>query len=278
MERGRAWGRKYTSAGFIDPAPATLFVWTLADVVAGGGDDHALYGDLAPVYDLVLARRFDHDAMAEFVVARVPSDPTVHVAACGPGRLLARLVERAPLAVGSDRSRAMLALAADRTAAPLVRADLRAAFAERAFDAVTVLGNSLGSLAADGVERTLAAAYRSLAPGGAFCCDFTVPATLVNGTVTEDAFEDDRFRVERRVVTRLGGETALGTVGRHEYEFRVTDRDQETSARVETETRVRTFDPPALLGAALRAGFGDASLCDPPTPHRGGLVARRRPE
>jgi SAM-dependent methyltransferase len=255
-------------------------VRTLADVAAGAGDDHALYGDLAPVYDFVLARRFDHDAMADFAARQAPSDPTVHVAACGPGRLLARLDGRAPLAVGSDRSPAMLALAADRTAAPLVRADLRAAVADGAFDAVTVLGNSLGCLTADGVERTLAAAHRSLAPGGALCCDFTVPATLVDGHVTEEAFESDRFRVERRVVTRLDGETALGTVGRHEYEFRVTDREREreTSARVATETAIRTFDPPAVLGAALRAGFADASLCDPPTPHRGGLVARRGPE
>mgnify|MGYP006305522159 CR=1 FL=1 len=32
---------------------------------------------------------------------------------------------------------------------------------------------------------------------------------------------------------------------------------------------VRTFDPPALLGAAMGAGFTEASLIDPATPHGG---------
>lgn len=246
----------------------------LAAVEASGSDAPGLYEELAPVYDFVLARRYDHDAMATFVETRASDGAaSVAVGGCGPGRLLERLAARYHRAVGIDASRAMLELAATRTDTHLVRGDVRTTVAPAAFDVWTLLGNTLahvGDLAA-----TLESAHASLRPGGLFVCDFTRGTTLVDGHVTEDAFESERYRVERTVVTDRESVTRGAVTGRYTYAFTVLDREQGDTVRVGTSMPVQAFRPGAVLGAALEAGFAEATLVDPPTPHGGGLVAYR---
>jgi len=74
---------------------------------ADDGTTPALYDDLAPVYDFVVRRRFDHDAMAEFVARETPDEATrVLVGGCGPGRLLVRLAAPTRSRSGSTPARA----------------------------------------------------------------------------------------------------------------------------------------------------------------------------
>jgi SAM-dependent methyltransferase len=247
----------------------------LAAAEASGGDAPGLYEELAPLYDFVLARRYDHDAMATFVEQRAPDGAaSVAVGGCGPGRLLERLAGRYDRAVGVDASRAMLELAATRTDTHLVRGDVRTTVAPAAFDVRTLLGNTLAHVE-DGLAATLGTAHASLRPGGLLVCDFTRGATLVDGHVTEDAFESDRYRVERTVVTDRKSVTRGAVTGRFTYAFTVLDRELGGTVRVGTSMPVRAFRPGAVLGAALEAGFAEATLVDPPTPHGGGLVAYR---
>lgn len=235
----------------------------------------SLYEELAPVYDFVLARRFDHEAMARFVDARVPNIRNgIVVGGCGPGRLLERLATRYSCVVGIDASLTMLELAAARTDSHLVRADLRTVVAPRAIDAMTLLGNTLAHVG-DILVATFESAHATLRPGGALVCNFTRGETLVDSHVTEDDFESDRFRVERTVVTDRESVTGSGVKGRYTYAFTVMDREKSETVRIDTSMPVRAFRPGAVLGAALDAGFAEATLVDPPTPHGGGLVAYR---
>jgi SAM-dependent methyltransferase len=248
----------------------------LETVEASGSDGLGLYDELAPVYDFVLVRRYDHDEIASFVEARAPDAAArVAVGGCGPGRLLERLATRYDRAVGIDASRAMLELAAARTDAPLVRGDVRTVVAPAAFDARTLLGNTLAHVGPDGLGPTLESAHASLRPGGLFVCDFARAATLVDGHVTEDAFESDRYRVERTVVTHRESVMRGAVDGRYTYAFTILDRERGDTVRVGTSMPVRAFRAGAVLGAALDAGFAEATLVDPPTPHGGGLVAYR---
>jgi hypothetical protein len=140
---------------------------------------------------------------------------------------------------------------------------------------MTLLGNTLAHVGADGLAATLGSAHATLRPGGVLVCDFTRGETLVDGHVTEDAFESDRYRVERTVVTDRESVTRGGVDGRYTYAFTVLDRERGDTVRVGTSMPVRAFRPGAVLGAALEAGFAKATLVDPPTPHGGGLVAYR---
>jgi SAM-dependent methyltransferase len=244
---------------------------------AAEGDRFELYGTLAPLYDFVLARRYDHDAVAAFAADRAPpAVEAVAVGGCGPGRLLARLADRYPVAVGLDASHAMLRLAAARTDAPLVAADLRSPVAADSFDLFTLLGNTLAHVGrGSGLAATLESVHASLRPGGVFACDFARAESLVDGHVAEDAFESDRYRVERTVVTAREADERGWVDGRYTYAFTVLDREAGETVRVGTAMPVRAFRPGAVLGAALEAGFAEVTLVDPPTPHEGGLVARR---
>lgn len=251
------------------------------DAVADTGTGNDLYGALAPLYDRFFAERCDYGALAAFVADHAPPGATsVAAGACGTGRLLARLTDRYDRVVGLDTSATMLRLAAGRTDAALVRADLRTVVAPDAFDLLTVTGNSLAHLPAgdpDGVRTAFESATESLTPGGTLVCDFMLTDSLLHGYTTEDAVESDRYRVERRVVVNAEdrGADSLGRAGRYDYEFTMTDREADETVRTETSLPVRVFDPEALLGAAQSAGFGEATLADPPTPYGGGLVARQ---
>jgi len=130
---------------------------TLDRVLETGGSERSLFGVLAPVHDFVLARRYDHDAMAEFVAGRAPSDTdTVLVGGCGSGRLLTRLHDRYLQAVGVDASETMLSLAVSRTDAPLVAGDVRRTLGRKTFDLSTLLGNTLAHVGHEGdLEATL---------------------------------------------------------------------------------------------------------------------------
>ena len=80
----------------------------LTDAIEAAQDPHrpvSIYDELAPVWDFVVSRRYDYDAIAEFVAEHAPEDATaVAVAACGPGRLLGPLAERYDDVVGIDLS------------------------------------------------------------------------------------------------------------------------------------------------------------------------------
>jgi SAM-dependent methyltransferase len=236
-----------------------------------------LYDELAPVYDFVLGQRYDHDAVATFVEARSRADATaVGVVGCGPGHLLERLATNYPTAVGLDRRRSMLELAANRTDDSVVVADPRTTVAPAAFDVLTLLGDTLRGLEEpEELGMVLERAHDSLRPGGVFVCDFIRSTELIDGHVTEDAFESDRYRVERTVVTDRDASDRTGATGRFTYAFTVLDRDRGRTDRVGTATPVRAYRPDAVRNAAAGAGLAEATLVDPPTPHGGGLVARR---
>jgi SAM-dependent methyltransferase len=248
------------------------------DHVDGTGPvDH--YDELAPVYDFVIGRRHDHDAMAAFVADRLPVDASaVCVGGSGPGRLLARVADRYDEAVGVDLSPAMCDLAAVRTDAEVVEGDVREYGAGEGFDGYTLLGNTLAHLSAGDVPTFLGTARGALRDGGVLVLDFTPTGDLVNGYVRADSFASDRVQVDRtRVVTVEDRDPdALGTPARYTYSYDVTDRQADRTVTTGTSEPVRAFDPPALLGAALGAGFADVSLLNPPTSHRGGLLARVR--
>lgn len=242
-----------------------------------------LYEELAPVYDFVSARLYDYDAVAQFVDTHTPADvESVAVGACGSGHLLTRLADDHETVVGIDLSQAMLALCADRTDAHLVRADLTTFVAPERFDVLTVLGGSVAHLptadeaGTDGVVSLFENAAESLRPGGVFCCDFMEAGALESGCVVTDSYESERFRVDRTVITT--GEPArasdLGGMGRFTYAYEITDRDTGESVRTSTAVPAREFDPGAMLGSALAAGFDDVTLVTPPT-HGSAVVARR---
>ena len=68
----------------------------------------------------------------------------------------------------------------------------------------------------------------------------------------------------------------LGTPARYTYSYELTDEETSKTVTTGTSVSVRAFDPPELLGAAIRTGFDEVAVVDPPTPHGGGLVTRRR--
>jgi SAM-dependent methyltransferase len=250
---------------------------TLDRVLETEGTERSRFGVLAPVHDFVLARRYDHDATAEFVAERAPLDTEAVVAGgCGSGRLLAALDERYTRAVGVDARQALLSLAAKRTDAPLVAADVRRPYAREAFRLSTLLGNTLAHFGREGgLEATLESVHDGLRPGGVFVCDFADATTFADCHVTEAAFESGRYRVERTVVTARTSLTPDGVAGELTYAFTVLDRDRGDIVRVGTTQPVVAFRPEAVREAALDAGFDDATLVDPPTPQDVGLVARR---
>ena len=250
------------------------------DLLRPGAVD--LYEDLAPVYDFVSERLYDYDETAAFVDGHVPADTrSVAVGACGGGHLLARLAARYEEVLGIDRSRAMLALSATRTDANCLAADLTTFVAPGAFDAVTMLGGSVAHLptddgtGTDGVVAFFENAYESLAPGGVLLCDFIEAGSLESGHVVRDAYTDDRFRVGRTVVTTADEATAdLGRTARFTYGYEITDTHDDETVKAGTSVPVREFEPGAMLGTALAAGFTDATLATPPT-HGRAVVARR---
>ena len=256
----------------MDPLGATIDA--IADSV--GAVEH--YDELAAVYDFVTARRYDHDAMAGFVADQLPDDAnTVCVGGSGPGRLLARLAARYDEAVGVDLSPRMSDLAASRTDATTVVADLLEYREHERFDGYTLLGNSLAHLPTGEVPSFFETALECLAPGGILVVDFTLAETLANGHLRTDSFTADRYSVDRTVLVTLetSEADALGTPARYTYSYDLTDTKTEATVTTGTSVVVRAFDPLSLLGAAMGAGFTAVSLVDPPTPHGGGLVARR---
>lgn len=253
---------------------------------AGDGPVHmGLYDELAPLYDFERARMRDYDAIADFVDIHVPSEPAaIAVGACGSGHLLARLAERYERVVGLDLSSQLLELAAEKTDAELVLADLRRSVARGAFDAVTILGGSIANIpprggpddGQSGVRAVLTAVREALRPGGVLLLDFMERGTLETGSVDETTFASERFRVERTVVTTGEpiGETDFGPTCRYTFAYAIEDLEMDETVRVGTSMPVRSFDLPALIGAALNAGFEDVSVVGPPT-HGTGLRARR---
>lgn len=256
-----------------------------------GLTDTTLYGDLAPVYEFERKRMRDYEAIIDYIASHAPSDATaIAVGACGPGFILADVASRFEEAVGIDLNPRMLDLAAGRTDAHLIAADLRSFVASERFNVFTLLGGSIAHLPAkqpdvsgaghdgsqDAVHAVLANAHASLAPGGVFVCDFMERGTLRSGTVSEDTFESEQFRIERTIVTtgtELGTDS-LGATGRYTIAYDVTDKAVGETVRVGTTTTVREFGVPELLGAALSAGFDGVTLSNPPT-HGRALVARR---
>lgn len=256
---------------------------SVADADGLGPGELDLYAELAPVYEFVTERRLDYDAVASFVDAHAPDDASsVAVGACGGGLLLSRLADEHEEVVGFDRSRSMLDRCSGRTDAHLALADLTSFVSPGRFDVFTVLGGSIahvpprGDDGLEGVESVFENAYESLAPGGVFVCDFMESGTLENGTVVQDSYESDRYRVGRTVITtgeRYGpGES--GVAGRYTHAYEITDRQTDETVTVGTTSLVREFRTGPLLGVALAAGFVDVSLVSPPT-HGTALVARR---
>lgn len=248
------------------------------DAVADGVTPVDHYGELAAVYDFVIARRYDHDAMASFVADQLSEDASaVCVGGSGPGRLLARLADRYEEAVGVDLSPRMCDLAAARTDAEIVVADLLEYRERERFDGYTLLGNSLAHLPAGDVPSFFETALECLAAGGTLVIDFTLAGTLSNGHRRTDSFASDRYRVDRTVLVTVEEHEpdALGTPARYTYSYDITDRETGETVTTGTSVVVRAFDSTALLGVAMSAGFTEVSLVDPPTPHGGGLVACR---
>ena len=237
------------------------------------------YHELAAVYDFVLARRYDHDRMAAFVADEFPDDAsTICVGGSGSGRLLALLADRYDEVVGVDLSPAMCEIAANRTDAEIVEADLLEYCEQERFDGYTLLGNSIAHLPAGTIQSFFETARMCLASGGVIAIDFTLTETLSNGHHRSDSFRSERYRVDRSVIVTIEDRNpeALGTPARYAYSYELTDEQTGETVTTGTSVSVRAFDPPELLGAAIRAGFIEVWLVDPPTPHGGGLLARRR--
>lgn len=248
-----------------------------------GPREVSLYGVLAPVYDFVVERSQDYDAVASFVETHAPAaSATVAVGACGSGHLLARLGDRYDTVVGLDRNRAMLDIAASRAETHLVVADLEAFVAPERFDLFTLMGGSLAHLpvrgrnGTDGVASVLANVYEGLAPGGVFVCDFMQAGALESGEVLVNTVESERVRVKRTVVTTAtpDGADELGAGATFTYAYEITDRVTDETVRASTVVPVREFRTGAILGTALSAGFDDVSIVTPPT-HGAAIVARR---
>jgi SAM-dependent methyltransferase len=236
------------------------------------------YDELAAVYDFVIARRYDFDAMVAFTAKQLPSDAkAVCVGGSGPGRLLARLADRYEEAVGVDLSPAMCELAVARTDAEVVEADVVEYRRQQCFDGYTLLGNSLAHLPAGDISSFFETVRECLTGGGVLLVDFTLATTLSNGHLRADSFTSGRHRVDRRVMVTVEDREseALGTPARYTYGYDITDGETDETVTTGTSVTVRTFDPPELLGAAVGAGFTEVALVDPPTPHGGGLIARR---
>lgn len=239
----------------------------------------AIYDELAPVWDFVIARRYDYDALASFVAERAPEDATsIAVAACGPGRLLPPLTERYDDVVGIDLSETMCGLARDRAPdATVVEADILEYADAGRFDAITLVGNSITHLPAGRVGDLFERFHENLAPGGVVCCDFTRAGSLQNGYVNRDTFESDCFHVERTIVTTVADRSAdaAGTPARYTYSFDVADRERDQRVTAGTSEAVRLYEQGELFGAAMGAGFTQISSVAVPTPHGGGLLAHK---
>ncbi|WP_435194913.1 class I SAM-dependent methyltransferase [Natronomonas sp. EA1] len=102
----------------------------------------------------------------EAFCGRLPPEPRVLDAGCGPGRDAAMLAARGCDVVGVDFARAPLHIARDECAAELVQGDLRALpFRERRFDGIWACASLLHLPVAD-LTDTLAAFHDLLSPGG----------------------------------------------------------------------------------------------------------------
>jgi len=249
------------------------------DTVTEGAVSVDHYHELAAVYDFVITRRYDHDNMAAFVVDELSDDASaICVGGSGPGRLLALLANRYDEVVGVDLSPTMCELAASRTDAEIVEDDLLEYCERKRFDGYTLLGNSIAHLPIGNIQSFFETARTCLASGGVLAIDFTLTETLSNGLLRSDSFRSERYQVDRTVIVTLEDRKpdALGRPARYTYSYELTDEETGETVTTGTSVSVRAFDPPELLGAAIRAGFIEVSVVDPPTPHGGGLLAHRR--
>jgi len=128
--------------------------------------------------------------------------------ACGNGRHLAHLLERAPGGVGLDYSEKLLALARRNLGpqARLVRADMRAVPFRAAFDAVTSFFTSFGYFFTEAENlRTVQSVAGALRRGGRFFLDYLNRSYVENNLVPRSRRRVGDYEIaeERWIDTRL---------------------------------------------------------------------------
>jgi len=148
-----------------------------------------MYTAFAAVYDRLMDN-VDYDKWAQYYAYLMSAAGVkrgrVCECACGTGSLTLRLAKLGYQLTGVDLSQEMLSVAADKArksgvTVPFVRQDMCNLSLHRRQDAVLCTCDGLNYLLKpDKVRRFLAAAYRSLKPGGVLIMDISTPYKLEN--------------------------------------------------------------------------------------------------
>ena len=234
-------------------------------------DEHHLYGSLAPLYAFVYDRHFDYDDQLAVVREAVDgarrearhddagtasADATaVLEAGCGHGGLLVRLSGTFDDVVGVDIRPEMADMARERApAATVLVGDVASVCLDRRFDAVVMLGRVLPHARTDeAAVDLLSNCAAHLHPGGKIVFNTFDIRGFEPGRVTEDSFESDAYRVERRMESFMTDRDA-GLWG-FEATYELTDRETGETGVAEETMHLRAHTPAEIEEYLDAVGF-----------------------
>jgi len=210
-------------------------------------------------YALLYGHRNERDAQVwvDAILDRwaMPKGARILDMACGRGRHAGCFMERGMVVTGIDISKGSIDEA--RKQHPGVDFhvhDMREAFANQQFDAVTCMFTSLGYFDTEEDDRkVLKAAYDALRPGGYFVVDFMNTPRVLRDLVASEQLQHEgvHFDIERVVE----GNTIVKRI-------RVIDKEHTE----EFEERVQALLPDAIEAMAVEAGFEVLERTDGPIP------------
>jgi len=164
---------------------------------------HALYKNLAWIYDKIYVQIFSYEEMFNFVdeILKKYRCHKVLEVACGAGHLMEILERNGYEVTGLDISKEMLEIAKKRCKGRLLRQDMRNIRVGEVFDALTCLGRSFTYMITDDdVEKSLKGFNRALRDGGVVIFD-NFDAKNVDESYFKEwkkrVFEFDKFRITR---------------------------------------------------------------------------------
>jgi SAM-dependent methyltransferase len=161
-----------------------------------------LYGELAPLYDFVYNQMYDYETQADKIRENAPAEAgSILELACGTGRLLEKLQREFENCVAVDTGSGCVEIAAERNPeAEIYQDDMGDFETERNFDAVAVMGFSLGALTPEELEEFVSTVVHALGDEGVLIMEHEEEESK-DGGFTEETFEGEEFDVTVRSIT-----------------------------------------------------------------------------
>lgn len=223
------------------------------------------YYEYPVLYEFFHSRVLSREGQVELLKRFQPENTNrVLEFGCGTGPLLVRIEDEYEEVLGIDSNDAMLDRAREKvTTAEVQKADFTewcAATETRVFDITVLMGGLLHLTEDQDVDSLAENAYASLREGGIFLTFFApLNDEIENGNEDVQTVESDRYKVERRSISAITSAKAHHTTS---FLFTISDKKEETEARMGTVFHSRFHARDELRGPFSAAGFEKVDVID----------------